>query len=199
MTASDAAQTPGIKPMFDDRPVLETERLYIRELRVEDAADIYEYFSDPKVARYVTFEPHKSIEDTHTWLQRVVVNRAPNSGLSTWAIELKGAGKVIGIVGIYLDSEQHARAEIAYNLHKAYWGQGIITEAVRRMVQHGFEHLQLHRIQAHCHVDNTASLRVMLKAGMKHEGRLRGYVFLKGEWWDVEMCAIVREDWESSH
>ena len=92
----------------------------------------------------------------------------------------------------------HARAEIGYALARKYWGQGLMTEAVRAMLDYGFNLLRLNRIEARCDVENIASWRVMEKAGMKFEGVLRQNIFLHGRPRDARMYGILREEWSTT-
>ena len=92
----------------------------------------------------------------------------------------------------------HARGEIGYALARKYWGQGLMTEAVRAMLDYGFNTLHLNRIEARCDVENAGSWRVMEKVGMKFEGVLRQNIMLHGRARDARMYAILREDWAAA-
>ncbi|HET9495274.1 MAG TPA: GNAT family protein [Chloroflexia bacterium] len=176
-------------------PTLETERLVLRRPRMEDAADVFEYRSDPEVIRTVTFDLHVSIEDSQAWLQRTLERAPAESGACVFALELKSSGKMIGTCGIFLDDVGHARAGTAYVLNRAYWGQGLTTEALRAVVDLGFLRLGFNRIFALCLPENVASARVMEKVGMIYEGILREYLFFKGGFHDVEVHSILRREW----
>lgn len=192
-----ANPSQDIAELFNEQPTLETERLILRKLRQEDAPDMFEYASDPETVQYVTFEPNKTLEDTRALIERMAATR-PGMERLIWAIEHKENSKMLGTVGLHLDSARHARAELAYIINKAYWGRGIVPEAAQRVIQYGFEALQLHRIQALCKPENMASARVMEKVGMSYEGIMREYIFIKGTWWDSKMYAILRQDWEAA-
>jgi ribosomal-protein-alanine N-acetyltransferase len=179
-------------------PTLETERLVLRRPRMEDAADVFEYGSDPEVTRTVTFVSHATIEDSRAWLARVLERVPAESGLCTFAMELKNTGKMVGTCGIFLDDVRSARAEAAYVLNRAYWGQGLTAEALRAVVDFGFRQLGLNRISAMCLPENTASARVMEKAGMTYEGTLREYMFFKGRYNDLRVYATLRREWEAT-
>jgi ribosomal-protein-alanine N-acetyltransferase len=91
-------------------------------------------------------------------------------------------------------SREHGRGELGYWLRRACWGRGLVPEAVRAVIRHGFEHEGLERIQARCAVENAASARVMEKAGMSYEGTLRRYERIGGELRDMKFYAILREE-----
>ena len=178
-------------------PTLETERILLRKLQVDDAPDMFEYASDPLVTRYVLIDTHRSQDETRAFLERVV-SRDPDSGLATFAVVLKETGKMIGTCGIYLDHERRARAEVAYMLNRAHWGHGYITEALQAVIDFGFSHLGMNRIFARCRPENVASARVMEKVGMTYEGLLREHILVRGEFWDLQEYAILRKEWPHS-
>jgi ribosomal-protein-alanine N-acetyltransferase len=176
--------------VFSNFPTLETERLILRKLCLEDAKDVFEYASDPEVAKYVSWEPHKSIEDsinlikfTHEYYER-------KEGI-IWGIVYKENNKVIGTCDIS-PVTKHFRAEIAYALSRDYWGKGLMTEAVKEVIRFGFERMNLNRIQAMCIPENIGSYRVMEKVGMKYEGVIREYMYIKGKFQDLKLYSILR-------
>ena len=190
---------PGgeITELFNHMPVLGTGRLRLRRLRVEDVSDVFDYASDPQVARYVMFEPHQSPDDSRAFLERVL-SRPTGSGVMIFGMEHRETGKLLGHISIFLDSEADARAEIAYALNRSFWGQGYTTEAASALIDHGFRHLRLHRIQATCYPENVPSARVLEKSGMTYEGTLRQYMLIKGKYRDLKMYSILRREWEVS-
>ncbi|HEX8228630.1 MAG TPA: GNAT family N-acetyltransferase [Chloroflexia bacterium] len=189
---------PGgeITGLFDHSLVLETERLKLRRLKMEDANDLFEYASDPEVARYVMFEPYRSLDDSRAYRHRVL-SRPPGSGSITLGMEHRETGKLLGRIVIFLDSEHDARGELAYTLNRSYWGHGYTVEAAKAVIDHGFRHLRLHRIQASCFPENVASARVLDKIGMSYEGTLRQYMLIKGAYQDLKMYSILRSEWPS--
>lgn len=178
--------------VFRNLPTLETERLILRRLRLEDAEDIFEYGRDPEVARYVTWEAYQSLDETRDWLTHIL--RAYEEGTPrSWALYHKADVKVIGTCGFIQWIPIHSRAEVAFALSPPYWNLGLTTEAVNRCIDFGFK-VGINRIQGYCLPENLASERVMLKAGMRYEGILRQYSLLKGEYRDLKGFAIVRSD-----
>lgn len=175
-------------------PILETPRLTLRRLRLADAEDMFAYASDPQVSQYVTWDSHRSVENSRAFLHSVVT-RYQNDEIAVWGIVAKATGRLIGTIGYHDWAFQHQRAEIGYALGRAYWGQGLMTEAARVVIDWGFRAHELYRIQAMCLPANIGSARVMEKAGMQFEGVLRGYVIHKGVPGDMQLYAILRPDW----
>ncbi len=115
----------------------------------------------------------------------------------TWAIELDG--RVVGAIDLWIKAE-HRRAELAYRLARRHWGHGLTTEAARAVVDAAFETWpELNRIHANADARNPASVRVMEKVGMQHEGTLRKHYISRGEEpHDSVECGLLREDWEQA-
>ncbi|WP_367949319.1 GNAT family N-acetyltransferase [Bacillus sp. FJAT-29790] len=107
----------------------------------------------------------------------------------------KESKKVIGNCAFIGWSNKHSKAEFGYVLNKAYWGKGFATEALNELIRFGFDVIHLNRIEGVCDIDNVGSEKVMLKAGMKYEGTLRKNVFIKGEFRDNKIFAMLKEDY----
>ncbi len=175
---------------LEDLPTLETDRLILRKMTPGDADAMFAYASDPEVTRYVVWDTHRSIEDSRAFLDLTV--RGYESGADpTWGIVYKGDHRFIGTCGFASLEPEHACAEIGYVISKEYRGRGLAPEAVRAMISFGFREMGLNRIEARCIAENTASARVMRKAGMTHEGTLRQREFIKGAYRDMELYSIL--------
>ncbi|MVO99536.1 GNAT family N-acetyltransferase [Paenibacillus lutrae] len=179
--------------VFKDLPVLETDRTILRKLRLEDAQDIFEYCSDDEVSQYTTWFSHLTLEDTAGFIERVL-NAYHNGEAASWGIEHKQTGKLIGTCGFVHWNIAHSKAELGYALSGKFWNQGFMSEVTRRIIQFGFEKMALVRIEARCHLENRGSARVMEKSGMEFEGILRKHIFTKGEYQDVNMYSIIRNN-----
>jgi [ribosomal protein S5]-alanine N-acetyltransferase len=153
--------------------VLETSRLRLRPPTLLDAPALFEgYARDPQVARYMTWRPHRSVRNTQVYLRRLLV--AWQRGESQpWVITAREGGWPLGV--IELRPSGH-RAEIGYVLGRSWWGQGFMTEAARAVVAWGLSRPTIYRVWAVTDVDNRASARVLEKAGMTREGRLRSWL-----------------------
>jgi len=188
----------AVEAVFGDLPSLDTPRLLLRRLTLDDAQDVFGYASDPEVARYTTWQSHGTIDDTMIFLNGAMTLYA-NGQVSPWGVEHKQDRRVIGTCGYVYWLPRHARAEIAYAIGRRYWNQGLMTEAVREIIAFGFRVMQLNRIEARCDVPNIASARVMEKVGMTFEGVLRQHMFSKGVYVDLKLYSILRREWRPSH
>jgi ribosomal-protein-alanine N-acetyltransferase len=174
-------------------PRLETPRLILRALSLDDADDIFAYASDSEVTRYTIFERHQSLDTTIEWL-RSVLDMYCDGHPGPWGMERRERGRLIGACGFRNWDAHHGRAEMGYTVTRAFWNQGYATEAVRALLAFGFEHMNLNRIEARAVPANVGSTRVMEKAGMKLEGVLRQSEFFKGGYQDLALYSILRSD-----
>ena len=191
---ADTAARQGREALFRDMPRLETPRLTLRAPKMEDAQDMYAYSRDPEVARYVLWDAHRGLWDTRAYL-RAVIRRNRQGGPGTFAIAEKASGRMIGTIGFMWIDADHRSAEVGYSLARDCWNRGYATEALRETLRFAFEQLGLNRVEGQCDVRNPASGRVMAHAGMRYEGRLRERIFLKGEYADVRLYALLHRDW----
>ena len=182
------------RAVFSALPTLRTERLTLRKLSIRDARDVYAYASDAEVARHVLWTAHKSISESRAYIR--AARHQYRVGLpATFAIELTKEHRVIGTIGFTWVNTDHQSAEVGYSLARAYWNQGLTTEALKAVLDFAFDALALNRVEAMHETDNPASGRVMQKAGMREEGILRERVRNKGQYRDVRLWSILRQDW----
>ena len=186
-----------VDDILRDLPSIETERLVLRKLRMEDAEDMFEYGGDPEIAFRGLWPPLESLEESRADIADALERYATGGNMS-WAIEHRADRKMIGRIGLGPYSRMNRRAEVGYAMNRHYWGQGLATEAVRGVVGFAFSQLGLNRVQAIVLPDNTGSMRVLEKAGMQREGLLRKYQYVLGDYWDVYMYALLRSDWEAA-
>lgn len=182
-----------ITDIYGDLPTLETERLILRKVRELDIDDIFEYGADSEVSRYTTWVAHRSIEDTREFLSKIL-KAYEQKKIGPWGITLKESGKLIGTAGFNGWDLKQSRGELGYVLSRDYWKQGLMTEAVSRVIQFGFSEMKLVRIEARCNPENYGSFRVMEKCGMQFEGVLRRHILVKGKHEDVRMYSIISDD-----
>lgn len=179
--------------IFARLPEVETPRLILRKMTMADAQDMYDYSRDPRVSEHVLWDAHRSIQDSRAYL-RYIQRQYRNNEPSSWGIELKETGHLVGTIGYMWWNRENRSAEVGYSLARAQWNKGLMTEALRAVIRFGFEEMNLHRIEAQHETSNPASGRVMEKVGMRQEGVLRGRLYNKGKFVDVALYAILRGD-----
>lgn len=180
---------------FAHLPTLATPRLILRRLTMRDAADVYEYARDREVARQVLWEAHASVWESKAFL-RFIIRQYRTGQPASWGIVLKETGRVIGTIGFMSWNADNSTMELGYSLARAYWNQGLMTEALTAVLRQTFDVLKINRAEAMHFTDNPASGRVMAKCGMQYEGRLRQRIRCRGAFRDVDMWAMLRSDWK---
>ncbi len=172
--------------------VLTTERLTLRPWRSDDLEDFYEYASVDGVGQMAGWAPHRNREETLEVLRRFI------AGKKTFALEYEG--KVIGSLGIeeYNENEFPEFAaercrELGYVLSKAYWGRGLMPEAVKRVMEYLFDEVKLDVIFCGHFVHNLQSARVQEKCGFRHYGFIK-YKTSMGTTEDCELNLIRKEE-----
>lgn len=175
-------------------PTLMTSRLIIRPISVLDADDMFEYAKTPYVGPNAGWEPHQTIDYTIAIIKNMQMIKTPND-LGNWAIVYRKTGKMIGTIELYNHFPQF-KAELGYALNPAFWGQGIIPEAVFEVITYGFEYLRLKRIEVGVFTDNYQSQRVCEKIGFVKEGIARnGYLRYDGKIFDKIQYGMTNKEY----
>lgn len=179
---------------FTTFPVLTTTRLLLRQARPEDAPALFATFSDEETMRYYGREPMRTMEEAQQ-LVAGMADRYARRAAIRWCLTLKGEEQVIGSCGCHEFDQGFHRAEIGYEINRAYWRQGLMSEAVAAMLTYGFGELGLHRVEAMIDMRNEASRRLLLKLGFTYEGTLRErYAF--GDTFGDESCfSVLQREW----
>ena len=175
-------------------PVCDTARLRLRGVMPGDEEALYALLSDERVVRFMLF-PLFTRERAGRFVARLQEPPAPGQPPQlVLAITERAGGVAIGLCGLVVRPEME-EAELWYLLRPASWGQGLVTEAARALVDHGFGPLALHRLWASCLPENPASARVMEKLGFRREGLLRQNLRIHGEWRDSYLYALLASEW----
>lgn len=174
-------------------PVLETERLILRMWNKRDAAQLYAYARNPNVGPPAGWKPHESLRESKTIIEQMFLTH------STWAIEDRVTGGIIGSIGLEQDrmrKDVNSR-ELGYSMSEDYWGQGLMTEAARRVIRYAFEELNLSVLMIRTSDSNRRSQRVIEKCGFTYEGTLRrAYRIYDGSVREIRVYSMLREEYE---
>ena len=174
---------------------IETERLILRRFELSDAEDMFRnWASSEKVTRFLTWQPYEDAQGARDYIQTVIGGY--DKGEYNWMIDMRGGQRCIGSISVVEYREDTASAEIGYCLGEAYWGQGIMTEAAKAVMQYLFYEEGFNRVQAVHDVNNPASGRVMEKCGLKYEGTLRQEGKNNQGICDIVIRAALRADFE---
>lgn len=171
---------------------LETDRLLLRRLVNDDVNEIFALRSDKEVMKYIPRPLAKTKDDALAHITLINEKIDSNEGVN-WAITLKGNPKLIGIIGHYRIKPEHFRAEIGYMLLPEYQGKGIITEAIKEVVNYGFKVMKLHSIEAIIDPENFGSEKVLQKNGFVKEAHLKENEFYDGKFLDTVIYSKLNQ------
>lgn len=177
---------------FTPFPVLETNRLLLRQVTLQDAPEIYFLRSNPDVLKYLDREPFASEKEAEEMISGINRDWEANETLF-WGIEWKEKpGKLIGTICFWHFKPEHDRAETGYLLHPAWWRKGIMKEALAAIVRFGFNRLQLHSIEAHISPANLASKRLLESQGFVQEAYFRENFYFQGKFLDTAVYSLIK-------
>ena len=174
---------------------IETERLILRKVKLEDALEIFEsWATDSLTNRYLEWDLHKNVDETKEYVSSII--KAYEDNKYDWVVELKDTNKLIGeIAGVHVD-KNGAYIELGYCYSSKYWGNGYASEALRAVIKYLLNDVQFNIVEAMHISGNPASGRVMQKAGMKFDARLRNRRINKDtkEINDLIIYSIIKEE-----
>jgi ribosomal-protein-alanine N-acetyltransferase len=179
---------------FQDFPRLETPRLEMRQLEESDASALFWYYCDTEMMKYLFFNPHKSVEDTKSFIRYMTKLYLEKDSIR-WGIQAKETGKLIGTAGLHFWKREIRCAEVGYHIGRSYWGNGFATEVLGAMVDFGFKSMNLNCIEGYHNSGNGASGRVMEKLGFTKEGVLRERIVKDNQFVDRVCYSILRREY----
>ena len=174
---------------------METQRLILRPWTENDAESLYNYAKDPAIGP-IAGCPHTSVENSREIIRDIL------SAPETYAVVLKETNEPIGSVGIMFADGVHSAdmqdgdAEIGYWIGVPYWGQGLIPEAVQRLLKRCFVELDVKRVWCGHYDGNIKSRRVMEKCGFKYHHTEEGKTSPLGDIRTEHFTLLTREDWK---
>ncbi len=176
-------------------PAIFTERLHLTAFSADDKDNVFAYANNPKVAANVTWDAHKSPDDSLAFINWIstALSMGSEKACVIWALRERHSKRAIGSFSFAKYSE--IAGQIDYALGVDHWNKGLTTEAAKAVTAWAYATFpKLNRIQAKCLVDNIGSRRVMEKVGMKFEGITRAGMIVKGATVDLATYAVLRAD-----
>ena len=171
-----------------------TDRLIIRLANPDDAEEIYAYRSDTIENQYQGWFP-ESVEEVRNYITNMPVTIDIADICFQFAILTKNENRLIGDLGIIFTGHERMQVEVGCTLNKTFQGKGYATEALTAMVNYFFMTLKKHRIVASIDPRNTASIRLIERLGFRKEAHFKESYFLRGEWVDDIIYAMLDKDW----
>lgn len=177
---------------------LETDRLLIRPININDKNEIFEYRSDKETNKYQGWIP-ETIDDVEAFIAKIS-NKINVPG--TWfqlAIIDKETNKIVGDLGIHFMDNENKQVEIGCTLNKDYQNKGFATESLKKVIDYLFNDLKKHRIVASIDPDNKDSIRLVERIGFRKEAHFIESLMINGKWVDDMIYALIEKDWNKEH
>ena len=176
-----------------------TTRLVLRCFTRDDLDDLAVIFHDESVNRYLYSVPRTREQTREALEKRITVDHATQAeNILHIAIELRDAPRLIGDFMLRWHDDEHHQGEMGGSLNPEFQGQGYAPEIYAALLELAFTRYDLHRVIGRCDARNASSIRSLEKAGLRREAHFIENEFVKGEWTDEIILAILRRDWVST-
>jgi ribosomal-protein-alanine N-acetyltransferase len=171
-------------------PNLTTERLLLRQLILEDEATIFKLRSDESVSKFLTRPLCKTIEEARAFINKINTGIHNNEWLY-WVLTMKNNNALIGTICLWNISKEHARAEVGFELFPDSQGKGFMQEALTAVLDHVFNILQLHSIEAVVSPGNLSSIKILEKNNFVREGYFKENFYHNGKFVDTAVYSLL--------
>lgn len=146
---------------------LETPRLLIRPMTLDDATDLHEVYSDAETMQFLTAELPRTLDETLEWMVPKIEQQR-RDGISLWSAVLRSSGKVVGDCGLQWADDEHSVMELGFRLNRAFWSRGLGREAASACIAAGIEQLRQRRLVSGTDVSNVRARRLLERLGMRY-------------------------------
>ena len=143
-------------------PILTTGRLTLRQLAIHDEEEIFTLRSDNEINKYLDRKRAKTIDDARSFINKISENINKNDSVY-WAITFSDKNILIGTICLFGFSDEHDKCEIGYELLTNFQGQGIMSEALEKVIDYAFNTIKVQKIEAFFHRDNQNSIKLLEK------------------------------------
>ena len=148
---------------FSPFPILTTERLTLRQLVINDEQEIFALRSDSEINKYLNRQISNSIDDARDFINKIIKSHS-----LYWAITLSEKKILVGTICLFNFSDENYKCEIGYELLTNFQGQGIMKEAVEKIIDYAFNTLKVKKIEAFMHRDNQSSIKLLEKFSFRN-------------------------------
>ncbi|HBL84969.1 MAG: hypothetical protein A2Y17_07020 [Clostridiales bacterium GWF2_38_85] len=183
-----------LNKLLKSLPMLETDQLTLSKITVKNTDDMYEYASRSEVTKYLLWEPHINLYETKGYIE--FVQRKYRCGeFFDWGVNYKADNKFIGTIGFTTIDPDHEKAELGYVLSPAYWHMGLMSEAVKRVIEFAFYECGFNRLELKIMQGNANSMKLAEHLGFKFEGCLRDYMIVKGKPENICIYSLLKSEY----
>ncbi|WP_340006828.1 GNAT family protein [Paenibacillus sp. FSL K6-0276] len=172
---------------------LHTERLHLRKMKVSDSPSLFKIWSDPEVTKFMNINCFTDENQAKDMIKLLDEFSQDNKAIRFSIIEMD-SNEIIGSCGFNFLDYENAKAEIGYDIAKAFWGRGYASEAICALLDYAFSSLKLNRIEAKVEPENVNSVKVLQKLNFTFEGTLRQSERVDGRFNDLNMYSKLITD-----
>ena len=147
-------------------PILTTERLTLRQLKISDEKEIFTLRSDSEINKYLNRERSKTIDDARNFINKINDKINKNDSIY-WAITLTDEERFAGTICLFDFSDENNKCEMGYELLTHFQGQGIMQEAAKKVIEYCFRTIRLQTLEAFSHIENQSSINLLTKLSFK--------------------------------
>ncbi len=177
---------------YDIFPILETERLRLRQMTMDDASFMYELRTNERVNMYTDRAKMKTLDEAVEKM-KTIIDMVDNRNGIAWTIELKKSNQPIGDISFWRLIKEHYRAEIGYSLLPDFWEKGYMTEAAKCAIEYGFTKLNIHSIEANVNPKNIASFKLLEKLNFVREAYFKENYYHDGKFLDSAIYSLLNK------
>ncbi len=180
--------------IFNQFPVLKSERILYREFKDTDALNLFLLRSNDEVMQHIDRPKMRSVSDAASMIESINDAFKNKQGVS-WAIVERTSNTFMGYIGFWRMMQEHCRAEVGYMLLPDFWRKGLMGEALRTVVKFGFNKLNLHSIEANCNPANVGSIKLLEKTGFNKEAYFRENYLFNNKFLDSVIYSLLETDY----
>jgi [ribosomal protein S5]-alanine N-acetyltransferase len=169
-------------------------QLCLRAMRAEDWEGIHSFAGLAEVYRYQAWEPNTA-EETRRYVAAAAAAYDDPDQSRFYRSAISPDGVIVGLAQINIHSTQWRCAEIGYTVHPDHWGRGYGTRIAVEAIDFAFTELGMHRVEATCDPRNLASIKILRRVGMTHEGTMRHTMELRDGWRDSHLFSVLQHEW----
>ena len=184
-----------LRNFFSKFPTIELGNVRLRDIRLSDQKDYYDYLNEPAVNCYLSDEDIPTSEEEALECVKMWGSLFYKKHAIFWAIADSETDQLIGTIGFTSWNFYNGRAEISYDISEKYWGKGIATKSLSAILQIGFKDMLLYKIEAKTMQDNSVSQHILGKFGFKKEGVLRGYRKIREKHEDICVYGLIKSEY----
>lgn len=181
---------------FSPFPELQSDKLKLRKISQDDAPALFALRTNPEVMKYLDRPLMQNLDEAHQLINVMLEGLDANKSI-VWAICMSENERMLGTISFWKIDQENHRAEIGYILDPDWQGKGLMSDAMRLVIDYGFSNMRLHGIDANVNPANQKSINLLTKFGFQKEAHFRENYFFNGHYFDSAIYCLLRSDYEA--